>query len=120
MGGPRPAHASLGPEKPVPPGYVCYRCGQPGACSSIGRAPVGWALADLRKSNLSCRSAGHWIQDCPTNDKPEWENKPRIKRTTGIPKSFLQTVEGPGKDGENQAGMMITADGSFVVARPDA
>lgn len=64
---------------------------------------------------------GHWIQDCPTNDKPEWDNKPRIKRTTGIPKSFLQTVEGPGKDGEvNQPGMMIGADGTFVIARPDA
>jgi protein MPE1 len=63
---------------------------------------------------------GHWIQDCPTNDKPEWDNKPRIKRTTGIPKSFLQTVEGPTKDGENQAGVMITAEGGFVIARPDA
>lgn len=48
MGGARPAHASLAPEKPVPPGYVCYRCGQPGACSSIGCVPGGWVLADLR------------------------------------------------------------------------
>ncbi|KAL7005028.1 Protein mpe1 [Cystobasidiomycetes sp. EMM_F5] len=90
-GGQQPA-TNAAPDRPVPPGYVCYRCGQP----------------------------GHWIQDCPTNDKPDWENKPRIKRTTGIPKSFLQTVEGPSKDGENQPGMMITADGSFVIARPDA
>ncbi|KAK9894655.1 DWNN-domain-containing protein [Cystobasidium minutum MCA 4210] len=85
-----PQHAA--PDKPVPAGYVCYRCGQP----------------------------GHWIQDCPTNSDPDYRNKPRIKRTTGIPKSFLQTVEGPAPDGENQAGLMVTADGNFVIARPDA
>lgn len=111
-GGPRPAHASAAPDKPVPPNYICYRCGQAGELcltpSIVHSTPI-----------LTFR-LGHWIQDCPTNDKPEWDNKPRMKRTTGIPKSFLQTVEGPSKDGENQAGLMISSDGGFVIAKPDA
>jgi len=77
--------------------------------------------------------SGHWIQDCPTNGDAAYENRPRIKRTTGIPKSFLTEVAGPGpKTGEegeeegapgmvmdHKSGVMVTADGGFVVARPD-
>ncbi|GAA5847298.1 hypothetical protein JCM3766R1_003941 [Sporobolomyces carnicolor] len=95
--------------KPPPPGYICYRCGQ----------------------------KGHWIQECPTNGDAAYENRPRIKRTTGIPKSFLTEVAGPGpktgdEDGmlgadgtesglvmDHKSGVMVTADGGFVVARPD-
>ncbi|GAA5924584.1 cleavage polyadenylation factor subunit MPE1 [Sporobolomyces koalae] len=89
--------------RPPPPGYICYRCGQ----------------------------KGHWIQECPTNGDAAYENRPRIKRTTGIPKSFLTEVAGPGpKDDGDESGMpglvldhksgvMVTADGGFVVARPD-
>jgi protein MPE1 len=62
--------------------------------------------------------AGHWIQDCPTNADRAWDDRPRIKRTTGIPKSFLTTVEGPGTD-NTAAGMMVTAEGGFVIAKPD-
>ncbi|POW03633.1 hypothetical protein PSTT_10932 [Puccinia striiformis] len=46
---------------PPPQGYICYRCG----------------------------SKGHWINVCPTNDNPDFEGRPRIKRTTGIPKMQL-------------------------------
>lgn len=77
-------------------------------------------LAKVLRLILIWVISGHWIQDCPTNSDPDYRNKPRIKRTTGIPKSFLQTVEGPAADGENQAGLMVTADGNFVIARPDA
>ncbi|KAG0149070.1 hypothetical protein CROQUDRAFT_40434 [Cronartium quercuum f. sp. fusiforme G11] len=76
------------PHSIPPQGYICYRCGQ----------------------------KGHWIQNCPTNDDPEFEGRPRIKRTTGIPKSFLQKVEGTVVQGKS---VMVTADGSFVIARPD-
>jgi len=68
---------------------------------------------------------GHWIQACPTNENPDFEGKPRFKRTTGIPKSFLKTVEKPadGADaddlGGNGASVMITGDGSFVTVQPD-
>ncbi|GAA5979468.1 hypothetical protein JCM10908_002935 [Rhodotorula pacifica] len=90
--------------KPPPAGYICYRCGQ----------------------------KGHWIQECPTNSDPAYDNRPRIKRTTGIPKSFLMEVNRPapgaGDEAEEdedavngvKAGVMITADGGFVVARPDS
>jgi len=74
---------------PPPPGFICYRCGQ----------------------------KGHWIQDCPTNDNPEYDNR-RFKRTTGIPKSMLRTVEQ--STAETMSGVMVTADGSYVIATPDA
>ena len=95
-----------GPSKPVPLGYICYRCGKSGEHTIS--VPRTWS--DV--------GSDHWIHDCPTNEDPNFNNKPRIKRTTGIPKSFLQTVEGP--TAENQAGLMVTSDGGFVVARPDS
>jgi protein MPE1 len=74
---------------------------------------------------VPCICAGHWIQACPTNENPEFEGKPRFKRTTGIPKSFLKTVEKPadGADSDDPnlggASVMITGDGSFVTVQPD-
>lgn len=86
------------PDHEPPNGYVCHRCGE----------------------------KGHWIQQCPTNDNPEYNDRPRIKRTTGIPKSFLKTVDkatvlaqGNDEDGSKPSGVMVTADGEFVVAEPD-
>ncbi|KAI0164289.1 DWNN-domain-containing protein [Hypoxylon sp. FL1284] len=87
------------PDHDPPNGYICYRCGQ----------------------------KGHWIQVCPTNDNPEFDNRPRVKRTTGIPRSFLKTVDKSalqqtGSDGEEvkpPAGVMVNADGDFVIAEPD-
>jgi len=78
-------------EKPLPPSYVCYRCGQ----------------------------KGHWIQDCPTNNDREFDNKPRIKRTTGIPRSFLKAVDNPSGSRIGQ-GVMVTPEGGYVVAQPDS
>ncbi|KAE9378186.1 DWNN-domain-containing protein [Stipitochalara longipes BDJ] len=84
-------------DNPPPQGYICYRCGE----------------------------KGHWIKECPTNDDPNYENKPRIKRTTGIPRSFLKTVEKPvvtgdgGDDAKPPSGIMVNAEGQFVIAEPD-
>lgn len=76
------------PDHPPPPGYTCYRCGQ----------------------------KGHWIQACPTNNDPNWENK-RVKRTTGIPRSMLKTVAKPADD---QSGTyLIDANGEYVVQVAD-
>ncbi|KAL9936418.1 hypothetical protein V8E36_004486 [Tilletia maclaganii] len=80
-----------GAHKPPGPGYICYRCGQ----------------------------KGHWIQDCPTNDDREFDNRPRLKRTTGIPKSMLKTVEQPPEGALLSGGVMITPDGSYVIAQAD-
>jgi protein MPE1 len=85
------------PDKPPPQGYICHRCGE----------------------------KGHWIQACPTNDDPNFDNKPRIKRTTGIPKTFLKRAEKPSfdDDGGGDAktnGIMLNADGEYVVVEPDS
>ncbi|KAG6833007.1 hypothetical protein H0H87_012593 [Tephrocybe sp. NHM501043] len=77
-------------DRPLPPSYVCYRCGQ----------------------------KGHWIQDCPTNNDREFDNRPRIKRTTGIPRSMLKAVTNP-NSGELGQGIMVTPEGGYVVAQPD-
>lgn len=87
------------PDHEPPTGYICYRCGE----------------------------KGHWIQVCPTNDDPNFDNKPRVKRTTGIPRSFLKTVEKPvaltsdgtTDDTKAPSGVMVNADGEYVVAEPD-
>jgi protein MPE1 len=83
------------PDKPPPLGYICHRCGE----------------------------KGHWIQACPTNDDPNFDNKPRIKRTTGIPKTFLKRADKPvfDDDGEGKInGVMVDADGEYVVVEPDS
>jgi protein MPE1 len=87
------------PDHEPPTGYICYRCGE----------------------------KGHWIQVCPTNDDPNFDNKPRVKRTTGIPRSFLKTVEKPATlsndgttdDTKPPSGVMVNAEGEFVIAEPD-
>jgi protein MPE1 len=84
------------PDKPPPQGYICHRCGE----------------------------KGHWIQACPTNDDPNFDNKPRIKRTTGIPKTFLKKADKPvfDEDGESAKanGVMLDADGQYVTVQPDS
>ncbi|EFX03721.1 retinoblastoma-binding protein [Grosmannia clavigera kw1407] len=91
----RPANV---PDHDPPQGYICYRCGE----------------------------KGHWIQLCPTNDNPEYDNRPRVKRTTGIPRSFLKTVDkaavlaqAADEDTKAPSGIMVNADGDFVIAEPD-
>lgn len=75
-----------------------------------------WRWVSCWQYRFRSPRTGHWIQNCPTNDDPEFEGRPRIKRTTGIPKSFLQKVESTLVQGKS---VMVTADGSFVIARPD-
>ncbi|KAJ1936832.1 Retinoblastoma-binding protein, partial [Linderina pennispora] len=76
----RPEH-----QGPPPPNYVCHRCG----------------------------IAGHWIHNCPTIGQPSDGNSRntghRIKRTTGIPKSFLQKVDKLEEGGN----ALVTSDGTL-------
>ncbi|KAL5118491.1 Protein mpe1 [Pleosporales sp. CAS-2024a] len=78
------------PNHDPPPGYVCRRC------------------------NVK----GHWIQACPTNDDPDFKPVFQAKRTTGIPRSFLKTVEKP-VDEEAAKGVMLNADGEYVQVMTD-
>ena len=90
---PRPNTANL-PDHPPPAGYVCYRCGE----------------------------RGHWIQLCPTLDDPKFDGKSRVKRTTGIPRSFLKTVAKPELDADGNAvggGVMVDGNGEYVIAQAD-
>ncbi|KAM5469838.1 Protein mpe1 [Microsporum audouinii] len=86
------------PDHPPPPGYLCYRCGE----------------------------KGHWIQACPTNNDPRFDGRYRVKRSTGIPRSFQKQVEKPDSpaldgsdDNSKLTGVMVNADGDFVIAQPD-
>ncbi|KKY24569.1 putative retinoblastoma-binding protein [Phaeomoniella chlamydospora] len=93
-GKPNQMKAANVPEGEPPHGYVCYRCGQ----------------------------KGHWIQACPTNSDPNFKGPVKIKRTTGIPRSFLTKVEKPKGDGTDLSelqGVMVNADGDFVIAHSD-
>lgn len=76
------------PDKQLRPSYICHRCGQ----------------------------KGHWINNCPSIDDPNWEIK-RVRRTTGIPRSMLRTVEKPTED--DNGTYLMTADGEYVVAVAD-
>ena len=64
---------------------------------------------------------------CPTNNDPNFDGRPRVKRTTGIPRSFLKTIEKPAAlsndgtldDTKQPSGIMVNAEGEFVIAEPD-
>ncbi|KAG0201862.1 hypothetical protein BGX28_005434 [Mortierella sp. GBA30] len=73
-------------QRPPPSTFVCYRCGKKGE---------------------------HWIQFCPTNNDKTFEPI-GIKKTTGIPRSFLKTVESDTL--QSKKGVMVTQDGNLVVA----
>jgi protein MPE1 len=87
------------PDHDPPKTYVCKRCEQP----------------------------GHWIQACPTNGNPEYDDRRNTKKPTGIPRSFLKTVDKPTErqdDGltdttKRSSGVMRNADGQYVRAVPD-
>lgn len=83
-----------GAEDLPPPGYVCYRCG----------------------------GKDHWIKNCPTNSDPNFEGK-KIKKTTGIPKSYMktilkETVEYRLQNPEsNESGIQTTENGDLIDAQ---
>ncbi|KAF2901172.1 hypothetical protein ILUMI_05015 [Ignelater luminosus] len=56
---------------------------------------------------FKCHQGGHWIKDCPLSQGPE---PLEIKKSTGIPRSFMVPVEGP-----QVQGAMMTPNGSFAV-----
>ncbi|KAF7725861.1 E3 ubiquitin-protein ligase rbbp6 [Apophysomyces ossiformis] len=81
------------PQRIPPPTYVCYRCGQ----------------------------KGHYINQCPTNGDKDYDKHPRIKRTTGIPRSFLKVIEEPKNAVKaGTGGLMVTPKGDLVVAQADS
>lgn len=84
----RPMMDMVEPQRPPPPGYTCFRCGE----------------------------KGHYINMCPTIGDESFDNKPKIKRATGIPTMFLKTIQN--KDSIDR-GLMVTQEGDLVVAMPN-
>src|SRR5690606_30051793 len=70
--------------QPMPNDYVCYRCGVP----------------------------GHRIQFCPTNGNPQYDIVARIKKPTGIPKSFLKKLA-PDQGAQNGSQLAVLAPNEF-------
>ncbi|AOW00459.1 DWNN domain-domain-containing protein [Yarrowia lipolytica] len=76
-----------------PEGYMCHKCGK----------------------------KDHFIWNCPTNNDPNWEGM-RMRRTTGIPKSFLKTIAKPNlneDDLDGKSAVLINEDGEYVVQVAD-
>ncbi|XP_074428243.1 E3 ubiquitin-protein ligase RBBP6-like [Larus michahellis] len=65
-----------------PPSYICFCCGKP----------------------------GHYIKNCPTNGDKNFKPVPRIKKSTGIPSSFMTEVKDP-----NTKGAMLTNSGTYAI-----
>lgn len=65
-----------------------------------GRGPMGPLPPNY--TCYRCGKPGHYIKHCPTNSID-------VKRSTGIPRSFMITV------GPEQKGAMITANGEYAV-----
>jgi protein MPE1 len=82
--------------EPVPEYYICYKCGEKGK---------------------------HNIKNCPKNNDPNWEGV-RVRKTTGIPKSYLKAIEKP-QDGSTDdlpngaTTYMVNDEGKYVVAVAD-
>lgn len=82
--------------EPVPDYYICYKCGEKGK---------------------------HYIKNCPKNNDPNWEGV-RVRKTTGIPKSYLKAIEKP-QDGVSDelpngaSAYMVNEEGKYVVAVAD-
>ncbi|KAG7810314.1 hypothetical protein KL921_002809 [Ogataea angusta] len=76
----------------IPEYYICYKCGEKGK---------------------------HHIRNCPKNNDPNWDGI-RIKKTTGIPKSYLRTVDNPTDIvNEPNQNFMVNEEGKYVVAVAD-
>ncbi|KAM0675982.1 Protein mpe1 [Gurleya vavrai] len=75
--------SSANVSKPVFDNYICFRCGQ----------------------------KGHFIQNCPTNTDKSYDYV-RVRKPTGIPRAFLQQVEG---DIKTEPGMLVTNQGLVKV-----
>nr|XP_034379255.1 E3 ubiquitin-protein ligase RBBP6-like [Arvicanthis niloticus] len=70
-----------------PPSYTCFRFGKP----------------------------GHYIKNCPTNGDKNFATGPSIKKSTGIPTSFMMEVKDP-----NMKGAMLTNSGKYAIPIIDA
>ncbi|KAJ4932677.1 hypothetical protein JOQ06_011092 [Pogonophryne albipinna] len=81
-----PTNYSKKPVTVLPANYTCYRCG----------------------------GSGHHIRNCPSTDKSQ-EAPVKIKKSSGIPRSFMMEVDDP-----SVKGAMLTSCGRYAVPTIDA
>uniref|UniRef100_A0A3Q1GGZ0 Retinoblastoma binding protein 6 n=1 Tax=Acanthochromis polyacanthus TaxID=80966 RepID=A0A3Q1GGZ0_9TELE len=81
------AHDSMRLGPALPMNYTCYRCG----------------------------NTGHHIRNCPTSGDKNFEAPLRIKKSTGIPRSFMVEVQDP-----TMKGAMLTKYGRYAIPAVDA
>jgi protein MPE1 len=74
------------PTLPPPSNYICFRCGQ----------------------------KGHYIANCPTMADPNY-NRPKIRKTTGIPKTFLRPVESV-PDSSDPSSTLVPPTGNVLIS----
>ncbi|XP_050671220.1 E3 ubiquitin-protein ligase RBBP6 isoform X3 [Leptidea sinapis] len=60
---------------------------------------------------FKCQKRGHWIKDCPIANSSD---PVEIRRSSGIPRSFMVPVDGP-----KAPGAMMTPSGTFAVPAVD-
>ncbi|XP_045486649.1 E3 ubiquitin-protein ligase RBBP6 isoform X3 [Pieris rapae] len=60
---------------------------------------------------FKCQNRGHWIKDCPVANSSD---PIEIRRSSGIPRSFMVPVDGP-----KAPGAMMTPSGTFAVPAVD-
>ena len=108
------ARPSNVPNHPPPPYYTCHRCEKKGK---------PWFVSTKSYAKLEL---GHWLQECPENGNPAFDDMRRVKKTMGIPRSQLKVIDRPttGSDGNAgdtrpPPGVMVDADGNWVIAKPD-
>ncbi|NWT02317.1 RBBP6 ligase, partial [Mionectes macconnelli] len=77
-----PSHYLKVPLGPLPPSHTCFKSGQRGHCK----------------------------KKCPNTGNKTMEGVPRIKRSSGIPMSFMMEVKDP-----NAEGTMITPKGKYAI-----
>ncbi|XP_049653680.1 E3 ubiquitin-protein ligase RBBP6-like [Accipiter gentilis] len=57
-----------------------------------------------------CRKPGHSIKNCPTTGDESFVSVPRMKKSTGIPRTLLVEVKDP-----NVEGVMLTKTGKYAI-----
>ncbi|KAG5887269.1 hypothetical protein JTB14_015706 [Gonioctena quinquepunctata] len=72
--------------------------------NQVGAVPLNYKC-------YKCHQSGHWIKDCTYAQGPD---PVEIRKSTGIPQSFMVAVEGP-----QVPGAMMTPNGQFAVPLVD-
>ncbi|KAK6639148.1 hypothetical protein RUM43_007418 [Polyplax serrata] len=86
-----------------PSNYIKVRGG-----NQVGTVPTSYIC-------FKCHQHGHWIKDCPSSlDSSSMCTPDTVKKSTGIPRSFMIQVEGP-----QVPGARITPSGIYAVPAID-